>query len=418
MTHSKRVCGARPSDPPPPFSLHLLPPRRTSPQLLWEEGVLRALLDAVDALARRTRQGSGPTLGAAAVAAERAAAGGASAGGGSGADAVLVSDPFRESARLYGAAKRIWRRGRAFDSLTLTFPSSPRHATPFPATSVSAALRTPSSPYAMFAPTQQAELADVLADVTELALQWVLRASAAAPHETRSLFQKFVSRAALAASRGGARSNGSSFGGGGTAGGEDHFGLLVALHGMSPPWSSLGGGGGGPGPLPLVRPFGLVSRVQAASNALLVGQRVGGVPAASAPLAAQMQLLAAADVRVRLGGVGAAAPSAGGGAAAREREGGGGGGGAGFGAASTDPVASSGSAAGRGAGSASGPGAGAAASPFAGPAQLRALDGFFASSWARTPPRALVRGDGETRRAHLSEIAHPFSSLLPHSRRL
>jgi chorismate synthase len=47
--------------------------------------------------------------------------------------------------------------------------------------------------------------------------------------------------------------------------------------------------------------------------------------------------------------------------------------GAGFGAASTDPVASSGSAAGRGAGSASGPpGAGAAASPFAGPAQLRA----------------------------------------------
>jgi hypothetical protein len=271
----------------------------------------------------------------------------------------------------------------------------------------------------MFAPTQQAELADVLADVTELALQWVLRASAAAPHETRALFQKFVSRAALAASRGGARSNGSSFGGGGTAGGEDHFGLLVALHGMSPPWSSLGGGGGGPGPLPLVRPFGLVSRVQAASNALLVGQRVGGVPAASAPLAAQMQLLAAADVRVRLGGVGVAAPSAGGGAAAREREGGGGGGGAGFGAASTDPVASSGSAAGRGAGSASGPpGAGAAASPFAGPAQLRALDGFFASSWARPPPRTLVRGETAKIMTPPFRISHPFSSPFAHSCRL
>jgi hypothetical protein len=262
----------------------------------------------------------------------------------------------------------------------------------------------------MFAPTQQAELADVLADVTELTLQWVLRASATAPHETRALFQKFVSRAALAASRGGARSNGSSFGGGGTAGGEDHFGLLVALHGMSPPWSSLGGAGGGPGPLPLVRPFGLVSRVQAASNALLAGQRVGGIPAASAPLAAQMQLLAAADVRVRLGGVGAAAPSAGGGAAAREREGGGGGGGggAGFGAASTDPVAPSGSAAGRGTGPASGPGVGAAASPFAGPAQLRTLDGFFASSWARTPPRTLVRGE---RRNLLSP---PFRNRSPH----
>ena len=297
------------------------------PRLMWSEVSLRAVLDTVELLSRRVQQGNGPP--------PRIDDSASHPSWPSGANSVLMSDPYQESGTLQAA----------------------------------------SSPYAIHAPGSQAELTDVLADMTEFACQWALRAMAAAPFETRTLFQRFLSQLALAsANTSNPPSSWIAPGSRVLQEGAAHAGLLVGMYGVAPPWGHSAG--------PIVRPFGMSARLQSASQSLL------GRAGAPSSFAAQLGMLASSDARVRFGGVGvtaagtasahsgSVAPTASGQKAA----------GSVVGSVTTSERAS------RSAGVA-GPVAGATvrpsgiSAPYAGASSLRTLDGFYATSWAR-PARA------------------------------
>lgn len=188
-------------------------------------------------------------------------------------------------------------------------------------------------------PTSVSELADVLADVTELTCQWLLRASVGAPAETRVAFHSYVARAAAAASaattlRGGA-----------------YAGLATGLYALSPSAPS--------GP-PTVLSHGMLGRARTAAAALL--NRGHGV-AADSGLSTTMAALSNAGVRVRWAGVGASLPAS--------------------------AAAASGAAAGTGAAGSSTT-AGAPKFGFAGAASTAALGGFLGTPWAQLPLSKLL----------------------------
>jgi hypothetical protein len=183
----------------------------TFPSVLWDDDVVRVLLDAVDILSKRAKQGDCPPPTFVSGKADLSANG------------ILMSDPLSESSSI----------------------------------------KTPTSPYAMHVPSSMSELADILSDITELTCHWILRAMAAAPNETRSMFLRFLAQ--ISESK------------------MPSAGVSVALYSISPSLPSAAG--------PLIKPFGMSSRVRSAALAT-VGR-------AAPSLALELGLLSSADVRVR-----------------------------------------------------------------------------------------------------------------------
>ena len=212
------------------------------PQLLWRHECIAALLDTIEALARRAAQGNGPPSVA-----------------GSSASAALVDSPAalsRKPAKPLTAAE-------LRDPFGESDPIAVRGV-----------------PIPLEPPASASELADVLADVTELACQWLLRASIGAPTETRVAFHRYVNRVASAA----AAASSVNFRGGSFAG------LATGLYAMSP---------SAPGGLPSVVSHGMIGRARTAAAALL--PRAYGITAESG-LAATLEALSSAGVRVRWAG--------------------------------------------------------------------------------------------------------------------
>lgn len=270
------------------------------PQLLWRRECVAALLDTVEALARRAAQGSAP--------------------------------PPLARAGISASANS----GRATEHRETRAPAAAVLRDPFGESDPIAVLGLPVS---LEPPTSVSELADVLADLTELACQWLLRASVGAPAETRIAFHSYVSRAAAAAAaatslRGGA-----------------YAGLATGLYALSPSAPS--------GP-PTVLSHGMLGRARTAAGALL--NRGAGVTAESG-ISVTMAALSNAGVRVRWAGVGASLPSA---------------------SAAASGVAVGGAAAG------ASTTAGAPKFGFAGAASTSALGGFLGTPWAQLPLSKLL----------------------------
>ena len=184
------------------------------PSILWDNDIVRVLLDTVDSLSKRAKQGDCPPHPSALEKADPSVGS---------AQGVLISDPHSESSSI----------------------------------------KTLTSPYAMHVPSSMSELSDILSDITELSCHWILRAMAAAPHETRSLFLRFLTQTSEFNSPG--------------------AGVSVALHGIAPSIPSASG--------PLIKPFGMSTRVRSAALAT-----IGRV---APSLALELGLLSAADIRVR-----------------------------------------------------------------------------------------------------------------------
>jgi hypothetical protein len=113
------------------------------PSLLWNESIVRVLLDTVEILSNRAKQGDYPPQSNGFFISHPKAGN---------TNNILLSDPLAESASI----------------------------------------RAPTSSFDMHVPSSMAELADVLCDITELASHWILRALASAPNETRSLFLRYL----------------------------------------------------------------------------------------------------------------------------------------------------------------------------------------------------------------------------------
>lgn len=266
------------------------------PQLLWRHECVSALLDTVEALARRATQGNAPRVAA------------------------------PEWDRVHVAVATARKGGRNAQS---TDPRDPYGE--------SDPISVPGLPMALEPPTSTAELADVLADITELACQWLLRASLSAPSETRIAFFRYVSRISAAATTSvGAR-------------GGCYAGLATGLYALSP---------SSPAGPPAVLAHGMIGRARGAATVLLHRGHV----TADAGLPSTLAALSSAGVRVRWAGVGSALPSTGKPA-----------GKAASGATSTAATA------------AGAPKWGVAGSPAA-----AALGGFLGTSWAQLPLSKLL----------------------------
>jgi predicted RecA/RadA family phage recombinase len=195
------------------------------PQLLWRHECISALLETVEALSRRAVQGSSPPSRAEFSQTE-------------GAAGANTRDPFGESDALF----------------------------------------VPGLPVRLELPGSSAQLADVLADVTELACQWLLRAIMSAPAETRIAFQRYVNRtvAAVAASS----SSPGRF-----------AGLATGLYAVSPTMPASGS--------PLVATPGMFSAARAALASAAVGSRGTGAGGGALSLPGALASLASSGTRVR-----------------------------------------------------------------------------------------------------------------------
>lgn len=319
------------------------------PQLLWEEPLIRALLDTVEALSRRAHQGNHPAMTSVV-----------------GRPAPTLNTSETDGKRLGLPTSTLLQTGGVADLNDPHGESSP--------------LVIPSSSYVMHTPSAQTELVDVLSDVTELASQWMLRAVVSAPSETRALYQRFVSRLALSAqsvsstmaptvvvgSAGSAviRSTGSRVPSTVHAypetvqSGDGHAGLHVGLHGIA---STAAGA-----LPPSLRPYGMMGRVRHAGLSLL-----GRTPNS---LTAGLSHLSHANAHVRWSGVGATGVA---GAAG------------GTPSASTTPAAASGA---------------AASAAVSGSAGQTSLGGFQSTSWARASLGQVLSGTGARASAPTTRI--------------